>query len=47
MRNIPNLRILVGANGVGKSTSISVFDFLKCLDVRNLRTTASAIGGCQ
>ena len=29
IKNIPNYCVLVGANGVGKSTVFSVFEFLK------------------
>ncbi|MBQ8445769.1 MAG: AAA family ATPase, partial [Opitutales bacterium] len=29
MKNIPNFCVLVGANGVGKTTIFRVFDFLK------------------
>lgn len=45
MRNIPNLCILVGANGVGKSTIFSVFDFLKDSMASNVNSALSRLGG--
>ena len=38
IKNIPNYCVLVGANGVGKSTVFSVFEFLK--DTLNSIATA-------
>ncbi len=47
MRNIPNLCILVGANGVGKSTIFSVFDFLKNLMASNVNSALARLGGSR
>lgn len=47
MRDIPNLCILVGANGVGKSTIFSVFDFLKNLMASNVNSALSRLGGSR
>lgn len=45
MKNIPNFCVLVGANGVGKSTVFSVFDFLKNLMSSNLSSALARLGG--
>ena len=47
MRSIPNFCILVGANGVGKSTIFGVFDFLKNLMSSNVNSALSRIGGSR
>lgn len=45
MRSVPQFCILVGANGVGKSTIFSVFDFLKNLMSSNVNNALSRLGG--
>ena len=45
MRNIPDFCILVGANGVGKSTIFAVFDFLKNLMTSNVNSALAILGG--
>ena len=40
MKQIPNFCILVGANGTGKSTIFSVFEFLKNAMTGNINTQA-------
>ena len=45
MRGIPNFCVLVGANGVGKSTVFAVFDFLKNLMSSNVNVALAQLGG--
>jgi predicted ATPase len=45
MRNIPRLCVIVGANGVGKSTLFKVFAFLKDAMESNIRTALAKHGG--
>ncbi len=45
MRDIPNFCVLVGANGVGKSTVFAVFDFLKNLMSSNVNVALAQLGG--
>lgn len=45
MKKIPNMCVLVGANGVGKSTVFGVFDFLKNLMSSNVNTALARLGG--
>jgi len=45
MTHIPSLCILVGANGVGKSTIFSVFDFLKNVMASNVNSALARLGG--
>ena len=45
MKGIPKFCILVGANGVGKSTIFGVFDFLKNLMSSNVNSALARIGG--
>jgi len=47
MKNIPNFCVLVGANGVGKSTVFCVFDFLKNLMASNLSNALARLGGSR
>ena len=47
MKNIPKFCILVGANGVGKSTIFSVFDFLKNLMSSNVNSALARLGGSR
>ena len=47
MRNIPNFCVLVGANGVGKSTLFSVFEFLKDSLASNVNSALSRLGGIR
>lgn len=47
MKNIPKFCILVGANGVGKSTIFSVFDFLKHLMSSNANSALARLGGSR
>lgn len=47
MKNIPKFCILVGANGVGKSTIFSVFDFLKHLMSSNVNSALARLGGSR
>ena len=47
MKNIPKFCILVGANGVGKSTVFSVFDFLKHLMSSNVNVALTRLGGSR
>lgn len=42
-----NLNILIGANGVGKSNFISVFNFLRHLVERRLQVTVREAGGAE
>ena len=45
MTHIPNFCIIVGANGTGKSTLFSVFDFLKNAMIGNVNSTLAKLGG--
>lgn len=45
MKQIPNFCILVGANGTGKSTIFSVFEFLKNAMTGNINTALAKLGG--
>ena len=45
MKHVPNFCVLVGANGVGKSTIFGVFDFLKNLMSSNLNAALARLGG--
>ena len=47
MKRIPKFCILVGANGVGKSTVFSVFDFLKHLISSNVNVALARLGGSR
>ena len=47
MKKIPKFCILVGANGVGKSTVFSVFDFLKHLMSSNVNVALARLGGSR
>ena len=47
LRDIPRLAILVGANGTGKSTLFSVFEFLRDAMNSNVRTALSKLGGSR
>jgi len=47
MKHIPNFCVLVGANGVGKSTLFCVFDFLKNLMASNLSNALARLGGSR
>lgn len=44
MRDVPNLRILLGANDVGKITTFSVVDFLKSPIASNVGSALSELG---
>ena len=45
IKNIPNYCVLVGANGVGKSTVFSVFEFLKDTMESNVNAAIGRLGG--
>lgn len=45
IKKIPNYCVLVGANGVGKSTIFSVFEFLKDAMESNVSTALGKLGG--
>jgi len=45
MKHIPNMCVLVGANGAGKSTILGVFDFLKNLMASNVNSALARLGG--
>ncbi len=45
MANIPNLCVIVGANGTGKSTVFSIFGFLKDALTGNVNTALMKLGG--
>jgi len=45
MTHIPSLCVLVGANGVGKSSIFSVFDFLKNVMASNVNSALARLGG--
>ena len=47
LKKIPRFCILVGANGVGKSTIFGVFDFLKHLMESNVNAALSRLGGSR
>ncbi len=47
MTDIPNFCIIVGANGTGKSTIFSVFDFLKDALAGNVNSALSKLGGSR
>lgn len=47
LKNIPKFCILVGANGVGKSTIFSLFDFLKHLMSSNVNAALARLGGSR
>lgn len=47
MKNIPNFCVLVGANGVGKTTIFRVFDFLKDAMERNVNVALTKLGGSR
>jgi len=45
MENIPDFCVIVGANGTGKSTLFSIFEFLKEAFTTNINLALSKIGG--
>ncbi len=47
MRDIPEMSIIVGANGTGKSTLLSVFGFLKDALTENVRVALTKLGGSR
>lgn len=47
MREIPNFCVFVGANGVGKSTFFSVFEFLQKAFETNVTTALTILGGIR
>ncbi len=47
MANIPNLCVIVGANGTGKSTVFSIFGFLKDALTGNVNTALMKLGGSR
>ena len=47
MSRIPNFCIVVGANGTGKSTIFSVFDFLKNAMSENVNSALAKLGGSR
>ncbi len=47
IRDVPRLAILVGANGTGKSTLFSVFDFLRDAMSTNVRAALAKLGGSR
>jgi len=47
MRKIPKLCVLVGANGTGKSSLFSVFEFLKVALSGNVNTALTKLGGAR
>ncbi|MEZ7892934.1 MAG: AAA family ATPase [Candidatus Wallbacteria bacterium] len=47
MKNIPNFCIIVGANGTGKSTLLSVFGFLRDAYQSNINTALTKLGGTK
>ena len=47
MSRIPNFCIVVGANGTGKSTIFSVFDFLKNAMSGNINSALAKLGGSR
>ena len=47
LRDLPRLAILVGANGTGKSTLLSVFGFLRDAMSTNVKIALSKLGGSR
>ena len=47
MQHIPNFCIIVGANGTGKSTIFSIFDFLKNAMSSNVNAALQKLGGSR
>ena len=47
MSRIPNFCIIIGANGTGKSTIFSVFDFLKNAMSGNINSALAKLGGSR
>ena len=47
MRDIPNFCVIVGANGVGKTTIFRVFDFLKNAMESNVNAALNKLGGSR
>ena len=47
MSHIPNFSIVVGANGTGKSTIFSVFDFLQNAMAGNINSALAKLGGSR
>lgn len=47
MRDIPRFCIIVGANGTGKSSLFSVFEFLKDSLTANVNTALMRLGGSR
>ena len=47
MQHIPNFCIVVGANGTGKSTIFSIFDFLKNAMASNVNAALQKLGGSR
>ncbi len=47
LRDLPRLAILVGANGTGKSTLLSVFGFLRDAMTTNVKIALSKLGGSR
>ena len=47
MLNIPKFCVIVGANGTGKSTLFSVFEFLKLALANNVNTALTRLGGSR
>lgn len=47
LRDIPNMCVLVGANGTGKSTLFSVFGFLKDALTENVHVALTRLGGSR
>jgi len=47
MRDIPNMCVLVGANGTGKSSLFSVFGFLKDALTENVHVALTKLGGSR
>jgi predicted ATPase len=47
LRDIPRFCVLVGANGTGKSTLFSLFEFLKAALSSNLHTALVGLGGSK
>lgn len=47
MKDIPNFCVLVGANGTGKSTIFSVFEFLKNAMSSNVNAALAKLGGSR
>lgn len=47
MQHIPNFCVVVGANGTGKSTIFSIFDFLKNAMASNVNAALAKLGGSR